>query len=89
MCDWAQHLLAGRCLVLWPPCERPVGEDVFRKEDVMPCGHILQLWRSVVDRLEAGAECLIVLVKNRVLQLAAECGPVPHVCFHLRQLGKP
>ena len=53
--------------MIFLPSEWPVGEDVFRKEDVMPCGHMLLLWRSVVDRLEAGAECVVVLVEYRML----------------------
>ena len=59
-------MLAGRGLALLPG-EWPVGEDVFRKDDVLPCGHIFLLWHSIVDRLELGPECLVVLIKCRVL----------------------
>ena len=44
-----------------------MGDDVFRKDDVMPCGHIIRLWQSVVGCLETGTECMIGLVKYRVL----------------------
>ena len=53
-------------MVLWPG-ERPVGEDVFREDDVVPCGHIVLLWRAIVDQLELGPESLVILVKCRVL----------------------
>ena len=66
-----------------------MGDDVFRKDDVMPCGHIFLLWQSGVDCLEAGSECMVLLVECRVLDLAAEGGPVSYVGFQLRQLSRP
>ena len=66
-----------------------MGEDVFRKYDVMPCGHIVLLWQSVVDCLEAGSECMVLLVECRLLNLAAEGGSVAYVGFQLRQFSGP
>ena len=62
---------------------------VLRKDDVMPCGHIFLLWQSGVDCLEAGSECMVLLVECRVLDLATEDVPVSHVGFQLRQLSGP
>ena len=59
-------MLAGRCLVLCPG-EGPMCDDVFREDDVVPCGHIVLLWRTVVDLLELGPERVVILVKCRVL----------------------
>ena len=42
-------------------------DDVFREDDVVPCGHIVLLWRTVVDLLELGPERVVILVKCRVL----------------------
>ena len=66
-----------------------MGDDVFREDDVVPCGHIFLLWQSVVDCLEAWPECMVFLVECRMLELASECGQVPYVCFQLRQLSRP
>ena len=80
-------MLACRGLVLWPG-ERPVCDNVLRKDDVVPCGHIFLLWQSGVDCLEAGSECMVLLVECRLLDLAAEGGPVSYVGFQLRQLSR-
>ena len=42
-------------------------DDVFRENVVVPCGHIVLLWRTIVDQLELGPECVVILVKFRVL----------------------
>ena len=32
---------------------------------------------------------MVFLIECRLLELAAEGGPVPYVCFQLRQLSRP
>ena len=59
-------MLAGCCLVLCPG-EGPMCDDVFREDDVVPRGHIVWLWRAIVDQLELGPEGVVSLVKCRVL----------------------
>ena len=44
-----------------------MGDDVFREDDVVPCGHIVWLWRTIVDQLELGPECVVLLVECLVL----------------------
>ena len=39
--------------------------------------------------MEAGSECVVLLVECRLLNLATEGVPVSHVGFQLRQLSGP
>ena len=86
--DWAEHVRAS-CLDVLFLREWPVDYDLFREEDLMPCGYVF--WRGLppMNRVELRAKLVLVAVPWRMLESTTHFIIVALVGLIACQGGRP
>ena len=86
--DWAEHVRAS-CLDVLFLHEWTVDYDLFREEDLMPCGYVFWCGRPPMNPVELGAKLVLVTVSRRVLESTTHFIIVAVVGLIACQCGRP